>query len=122
MRKGHRKLHMRIGLAGCVLGIVALQAVSAVLTESAERGRREFVAVGCWACHGTEAQGTSVGPRLVSNPWPRSAFAAVVRNPPGVMPPYSEQVLNEQRLDDIYAFVMSMDQQPASDAVLGKDD
>jgi ubiquinol-cytochrome c reductase cytochrome c subunit len=70
-----------------------------------ERGRRTFVTVGCYECHGREAQGASTGPRLGPNPLPRAAFTRAVRTPRNEMPPYSEKILSDASLAEVYAFV-----------------
>src|SRR6266571_7607402 len=54
-----------------------------------ERGRQTFLRVGCYQCHGREAQGASTGPRLGPDPLPIAAFTRAVRTPRNEMPPYS---------------------------------
>jgi len=61
--------------------------------------------VGCYECHGREAQGASTGPRLGPNPLPLAAFTRAVRTPRNEMPPYSVKILPERDLADVYAFV-----------------
>ena len=70
-----------------------------------ERGRQTFMRVGCYECHGREAQGASTGPRLGPNPLPLAAFTRAVRTPRNEMPPYSVKILPERDLADVYAFV-----------------
>jgi ubiquinol-cytochrome c reductase cytochrome c subunit len=70
-----------------------------------ERGRQTFVRVGCYQCHGREAQGASTGPRLGPNPLALPAFTRAVRTPRNEMPPYSLKMLPEADLADVYAFV-----------------
>ena len=73
-----------------------------------EKGRRGFVRVGCAQCHGREAQGSPTsGPRLGPNGLPYSAFARYVRAPRLQMPPYTEKILPDGDLADLYAFVQS---------------
>ena len=72
-----------------------------------ERGRQTFVRVGCYQCHGREAQGASTGPRLGPNPLPLAAFSRAVRTPRNEMPPYSTKILSDADLADVYAFVAS---------------
>ena len=43
-----------------------------------ERGKQIFMRVGCYQCHGREAQGASTGPRLGPNPLPLAAFTRAV--------------------------------------------
>ena len=77
-------------------------------TSSIEKGRLGFVKVGCAQCHGREAQGSpTTGPRLGPNGLPYQAFARYVRAPRLQMPPYTEKVLSDADLADLYAFVQS---------------
>jgi mono/diheme cytochrome c family protein len=73
-----------------------------------EKGRLGFVRVGCAQCHGREAQGSPTsGPRLGPNGLPYPAFARYVRAPRLQMPPYTEKILPDADLADLYAFVQS---------------
>ena len=73
-----------------------------------EKGRLGFVRVGCAQCHGHEAQGSpTTGPRLGPSALPYAAFARYVRAPRLQMPPYSEKILSDAELADLYAFVQS---------------
>jgi len=73
-----------------------------------EKGRLGFVNVGCAQCHGREAQGSpTTGPRLGPNGLPYQAFARYVRAPRLQMPPYTEKILSDADLADLYAFVQS---------------
>jgi mono/diheme cytochrome c family protein len=73
-----------------------------------ERGRVGFVKVGCAQCHGREAQGSpTTGPRLGPGGLPYQAFARYVREPRLQMPPYTEKILPDAQLADLYAFVQS---------------
>jgi mono/diheme cytochrome c family protein len=75
---------------------------------SIEKGRLGFVKVGCAQCHGREAQGSpTTGPRLGPNGLPYAAFARYVRAPRLQMPPYTEKVLSDADLADLYAFAQS---------------
>src|SRR6266516_2045527 len=69
-----------------------------------DRGRQIFVRVGCYQCHGREAQGASTGPRLGPDPLPVAAFTRAVRTPRNEMPPYSTKILSDADLADVYAF------------------
>ena len=61
--------------------------------------------IGCYQCHGREAQGASTGPRLGPNPLPLPAFTRAIRTPRNEMPPYSTRILSDGELADVYAFV-----------------
>ena len=66
---------------------------------------------GCWQCHGTEGQGssiTSAGKVLAPDPMPLETFIALVRTSDRAMPPYSEKVLSNEDLTDMHAYLASI--------------
>ncbi len=75
---------------------------------NAENGRKLYVSVGCYQCHGYEGQGSSAtGPRLGPKPLPLAAFQRFVRAPPNQMPAYGPRILTDAQIADIYAFLQS---------------
>jgi mono/diheme cytochrome c family protein len=85
------------------------------LAASAEHGKIAFMQQGCWQCHGTLGQGsiaTSGGKRLAPNPLPWEAFFGFVRSTNRAMPPYSEKILSDGDLADIYAYLQSIPKPP----------
>jgi mono/diheme cytochrome c family protein len=70
-----------------------------------ERGKQTYMRVGCYQCHGREAQGASTGPRLGPGPLPLPAFTRAIRTPRNDMPPYSTRLLSDSEVADVYAFV-----------------
>lgn len=75
-----------------------------------ENGRRLFTKMTCHYCHGTEGQGSiaGVGPRIAQVPRSLENFSRYVRRPTGRMTGYSETVLPDPDLADIYAFLRSL--------------
>ena len=98
-------------LSGAALSGATLAAQSPAQpapAASIEKGRLEFVKIGCAQCHGREAQGSpTTGPRLGPNGLPYAAFARYVRTPRLQMPPYTEKILADADLANIYAFVQA---------------
>jgi mono/diheme cytochrome c family protein len=78
---------------------------------NAENGKKLFVAVGCWTCHGYSGQGASA-PRLAPDPIPLNAFIRYVRSPSEEMPPYTVKVLKDSELTDMYAFLKAIPKAP----------
>jgi cytochrome c553 len=76
-------------------------------SPDSDRGKRTYMKVGCYQCHGREAQGASTGPRLGPDPLPWPQFARDVRSPRNEMPPYTMKVLSDEDLADVYAYVSS---------------
>src|SRR5262245_28031252 len=82
------------GLAAAVLAFGG----GAALGASAENGKKVYMAVGCWQCHGTVGQGGVTGPKLAPDPLPYDGFAGFVRTTNRGMPPYREAVLSNSDL------------------------
>lgn len=68
-------------------------------------GAELYERVGCYSCHSNQGQGVLHGPRIAPQPVRWERFRWYVRQPSAQMPPYSEAVLSEQDLADIYAFL-----------------
>lgn len=95
--------------------LVLSLAPTAAFAASAEKGKAAFIQYGCWQCHGTQGQGsimTSGGKRLAPDPLPWEAFAGFVRSTNRAMPPYSEAVLSDADLADIYAYLQAIPKPP----------
>jgi cytochrome c553 len=75
---------------------------------NAARGHDVYVRVGCWSCHGYQGQGAGTGPKIARTAHTQAAFATFVRNTAGDMPPYTQRVLPDQDLADIYAYLVSL--------------
>jgi ubiquinol-cytochrome c reductase cytochrome c subunit len=85
---------------------------------SAENGKKLFVERACWQCHGLAAQGGGIaGPRLAGRvpPWP--AFSRYVRRPTEEMIPYTEKMLSDTELADIYAWLRAIPAPPAASSI-----
>jgi mono/diheme cytochrome c family protein len=80
---------------------------------NAENGKKIYAKYGCYECHGREAQGGGIsGPRLAPDPLPFSVVLIYVRHPAGDMPPYTDKVVSDKDMTDIYAFLESRPQPP----------
>ena len=100
----------RMQVAAPLAGLVAamLGAAEAAAADAA-RGKDIYVKVGCYACHGYDAQGASTGPKLAPDPMPAEALATYIRNStPTLMPPYSEKVLGDAEVADIHAYLVTI--------------
>ena len=102
---------MRFRVAFVSALMLALVGQGPALAASAERGKTAFIQNGCWQCHGTMGQGsimTSGGKRIAPDPMPWEAFSAFVRSSNRAMPPYSETIISNADLADIYAYLQSI--------------
>src|SRR5262245_34875253 len=105
-----KTLSLILVVAATALSVATLAAHSTQLPPpgNVAKGRLGCVKVGCAQCHGREAQGSpTTGPRLGPNGLPYAAFARYVRAPRLQMPPYTEKILSDADLADLYAFVQS---------------
>ena len=85
---------------------------------NAENGKRVYTKYGCFECHGREGQDSAMtGPRLGPDPVPLDSFARYVRKPSGEMPPYTDKVVSDRELVDIYAFLQSRPHPPAAKTI-----
>ena len=97
-------------LPAFLAGLLSTSAAAA--DPSATSGRTLFMTVGCALCHGTLGQGGGAGPRIAPDPLPFEALAAFVRSSSREMPPYSDKILSDQSLADIYAYLQSVPRPP----------
>jgi ubiquinol-cytochrome c reductase cytochrome c subunit len=98
-----------LGLAALAAGLMISQDA---LAASAEKGKAAFVQHGCWQCHGYQGQGGIAGLKLAPNPIPFEALSAFVRASNRAMPPYTEAILSNEDLADIYAYLQSIPKTP----------
>ena len=94
------------------IACVALAAVALgsgpALAASAENGKKVFMAVGCWQCHGTVGQGGVTGPKLGPDPIPLDNLVSYIRTTNRGMPPYRQEVLSDRDIADIHAYLAAV--------------
>jgi ubiquinol-cytochrome c reductase cytochrome c subunit len=98
-----------VGLAALAAGLVT--GSGAASAASAEKGKVEFMKHGCWQCHGEVGQG-GVGPKLAPDPIPYDTLSNFVRTTNRNMPSFSEHILSNDDLLDIYAYLQSIPKGP----------
>jgi ubiquinol-cytochrome c reductase cytochrome c subunit len=86
------------------------------LSEQAQHGHDLFLKNGCYLCHGTVGQG-GVGPAIAVDLLPYVALSAYVRAPSGEMPPFSEKILKDADLRDIYAYLSALPAPKSPDSI-----
>ena len=97
---------------------VYAQAPTAASTQdgpagNAESGKKFYFDRGCWQCHGLAAHGGGIaGPRLANRTPAWTAFSRYVRRPTGEMIPYTEKVLSDAELVDIFAWLRAIPPPP----------
>lgn len=109
------------------LWMVALLVVCAGEAASAQnapagdavRGRKIYVAYGCYQCHGYQGQGSNAGSKIAPDPTPYLAFALQLRTPRARMPAYPAVLVTDQQVADLYAYLQSVPKaKAASDIAL----
>ena len=97
--------------AAFVLGGFALAALAQEPAGDPASGARTYVAVGCFTCHGHAGQGGAfnyAAPALAKIAWPVEALRAFLRVGVNDMPAYAKEVLSDQQVADIHAFLRSL--------------
>ena len=82
-----------------------------------EQGAELYRSTGCFQCHANEGQGGAQGPKLGPDPISFPRFTWYVRHPTGSMPPYTNVVMSDRGLADIYAFLAARPQPPDIDRI-----
>jgi mono/diheme cytochrome c family protein len=99
-----------LALAAFAAGLVLGNATT--FAASAEKGKQLFLKHGCWQCHGESGQGGIAGRTLAPDPLPFEALKTFVRTTDRAMPPYREQILSDDDLVEIYAYLQSIPKTP----------
>jgi mono/diheme cytochrome c family protein len=100
----------------CLAALVGIAVSSAAAAQdapkgNADNGRKVYLADGCFTCHGRSGQGGAYNgpaPILAKTMMPFDGFKGQIRSPARDMPAYSEAVLSDAQIADIYAFVQSL--------------
>jgi mono/diheme cytochrome c family protein len=101
--------------SGAVLSLVLFGSLAVAAQEvapSSERGQQTFMRVGCYQCHGTDGQGIHAG-----RAWTPKVMTRFIRTSPGWMPPYPEEVLSDNEIADIVAFLKTVPPPPSADSI-----
>jgi mono/diheme cytochrome c family protein len=106
----------RFFAAGCAAAFGFWHATGAAGAQDAPwgdaaNGKRVYLATGCFECHGRSGQGGAFNgpaPILAKTALPFEAFKAQMRSPSNDMPAYSEKVMPDQQLADIYAYLQAL--------------
>jgi mono/diheme cytochrome c family protein len=118
--------HLSTWLAAIALAATALSldlpraaADDEVKAGDAVKGKKLYLADGCFECHGRAGQGGRFNyptPSLAQIELPVDSFIAFLRAAPNDMPAYSANVLSDQDAADIHAYLSSLpSRKPAKD-------
>jgi mono/diheme cytochrome c family protein len=88
-------------------------------TGNAENGKMLFKRDGCYECHGYAGQGGAAGARIAAIGLNAQGLIRYVRAPGGQMPAYTDKVITDQELTDVWAYLQTMPKaKPAKDIPL----
>lgn len=99
-----------VAAGGCVIAQSQAQAQDEPHGDAAN-GKRIYLALGCFTCHGRSGQGGAFNgpaPILANTALPFDGFKGQIRDPANDMPAYSDAVLSDKDIADILAFVKSL--------------
>ena len=92
-----------------ILAAISALAAGDVHAADAVNGKKLFMGVGCYSCHGTVGQGAApTGPRLAPNTPPLDVFLKELRTPRNIMPPYAANLLPDDAVADIRAYLATI--------------
>jgi len=108
-----------VACAFAVLGFAVAALAQNAGSGDVAKGKRVYLADGCFACHGRAGQGGAMNypaPAIAQVEMPVESFLAYLRNAPNDMPAYTTAVLSDKDATDIYAFLRSLPgRKPAKD-------
>jgi len=81
---------------------------------NADNGKKLFLKDGCFECHGYVGQGTKDGARIGPPVLNVQGLIRYVRRPTGQMPAFTDKVVTDAELTDIYAYLRTI---PAPKAI-----
>lgn len=111
-----RKVLNVVGATALAASVYAGAAVQPACAQDAPagdaaEGKRIYLRVGCFTCHGRSGQGGALNgpaPILAQTAMPWEGFVNQLRHPLNEMPAYAEIVMPEKQIADIYAFLQSL--------------
>jgi mono/diheme cytochrome c family protein len=106
-REGISSVLATATLIALIAGGLATSTSAADKSANVARGKQLYMATGCYQCHGTRGEG-GAGPRLAPGPIPLAGVLQQLRHPRVRMPFYTDVVMPDKDVEDIYAFLQSV--------------
>ena len=101
--------HLIVAVTGLMLAAGPACAQTSVPAGNVANGKKLYVQVGCYQCHGYAGQGARMtGPRVSRTEFPFEGFLYQLRHPANQMPPYEAAVVSDQEAADLYAYLRQM--------------
>jgi mono/diheme cytochrome c family protein len=102
-------------VAACAFLVGSVATAQTPATGSPQTGKELYLKYSCYACHGYDGHG-GAGARLVPLAMTVARFTAYVHNPRR-MPPYTDKVLSDAQLADLFAYIKSLPASPPADQI-----
>ncbi len=104
-----RRSFIATAVLGATLIVGLAGALAADKSGNAARGKQLYLTTGCYQCHGTRGEGGgNAGPRLAPTPIPFEGLVLQLRHPRARMPIYTDVVMPDADVADIYAYLQSV--------------
>jgi mono/diheme cytochrome c family protein len=97
---------MKLFFFAAVFSAVTLMAQTSA--GDATNGKKLFLRDGCYECHGYAGQGGAAGARIATIGLNAQGLIRYVRAPGGAMPAYTDKVISDQELTDVWAYLQTM--------------
>jgi len=94
--------------AALLLPTLAFAQASSAPAGNADNGKKLFLKDGCWESHGYSGQGGRDGARIGATSLSLQGVIRYVRKPAGSMPAFTDKLITDQELTDIYAYLKSL--------------
>ena len=91
-----------------ILLLLTAAAPGFAFAQDAANGKRLFTRDGCYECHGYAGQGGIAGARLAPPVLNAAAITRYIRRPLGAMPAFTDKVVSDQDVADIYAYLKTV--------------
>ena len=101
----------KIAVASLLAGAACTSFAQQAPKGDAANGQKAYLMAGCFTCHGRVGQGGNFNfatPPLANTQWPVEALLAFLRVGVNDMPAFSKEVLSDQQVADIHAFLKSL--------------
>jgi mono/diheme cytochrome c family protein len=112
MRKPANMLGAAVVAAAFTVGSLAFPArAQEAPPGDAAAGKRVYLADGCFLCHGRVGEGGALNgpaPIIAKTEMPFDGFKGQLRSPSNDMPAYSEKIMSDKEVADVYAFLQSL--------------
>ena len=97
-----------------VIAAVAATTSARLGAQQPSDGAELLAQSGCAVCHGADGQGTAAGPSLAASSLSLDEFVASVRQATRTMPAYAAEVLPDEVLSRMFAFLEAQTAEPAA--------